>query len=117
MEFESEDALNFARKYFVDYKNNAGEYIFTGPAGNNVRIGGFPTLTGAANSNFNGQGAFPESFFLRGQDVFNGVLSKLGGIIIPPLNPVYGSPGESGQKPGENTGKSIPRGTEGQYRF
>ena len=52
-------------------------------------------MTGAANSNFNGQGAFPESFFLTGQDVFNNILHKLGAVVVAPINPVYGSPGES----------------------
>jgi hypothetical protein len=91
--FTDVNQVNFIKKFLMDYKNNAGEYIFTGPWGDNVRIGQFPALTGSANSSMSGQGGFPEEAFLQGADVFNGILQKLGAIIYPPLDPVYHSAG------------------------
>jgi hypothetical protein len=92
--FTDINQLNFIKKWFTDYKNNAGEYIFTGPWGNNVRIGQFPTGTGSANQNFTAQGGFPETFFQPGANIFNDILHKLGEVIYPPVSPVLHSPGE-----------------------
>lgn len=92
--FTDVNQVNFIKKFLTDYKNNAGEYIFEGTWGDNVRIGQFPALTGSANSSMRGQGGFPEEAFLQGSNVFNGILYKLGNIIYPPLDPVYHSPGE-----------------------
>lgn len=92
--FTDINQLNFIKKWFTDYKNNAGEYIFTGPAGNNVREAQFPSLTGSANSNFEGQGSFPESSFLQGSNIFNDILYKLGNIVMPPVSNILHSPGE-----------------------
>jgi hypothetical protein len=93
--FTDVNQLNFIKKWFTDYKNSsAGEYIFTGVAGDNVRIGQFPSFQGSANSNIEGQGGFPEEQFLTGSNIFNGILQKLGDVIYPPISPVYHSPGE-----------------------
>src|SRR5271170_2435061 len=92
--FTDNNQLNFIKKWFTDYKNNAGEYIFTGPLGDNVRIGQFPSLTGSANSSMRGGGSFPESFFLPGANIFNDILHKLGDIVYPPVSPILHSPGE-----------------------
>jgi hypothetical protein len=92
--FTDANQLNFIKNWFIYFKNNAGEYIFTGVWGDNVRIGQFPTATGSANSNFNGQGSFPEEAFLTGSNIYNNILHKLGDIIYSPVSPVYHSPGE-----------------------
>lgn len=93
--FTDINQVNFIKKWFIDYKNSsAGGYIFTGVAGDNVRIGQFPSGTGSANQNFTGQGSFPEEAFLLGSNIFNDILHKFGDIIYPPVSPVYGSPGE-----------------------
>ena len=92
--FTDINQLNFIKKLFTDYKNNAGEYIFEGPMGNNPRIGSFPSNTGSANSNFEGTGSFPEAFYQTGANIFNDILLKLGDVVEPPLNPVSHSPGE-----------------------
>lgn len=93
--FTDIDELNFIKRLLTDYKNSsAGNYIFTGPWGDNVRIGQFPTATGSANSYIRGQGSFPEESFLQGSNIFNDILHKLGDVIYPPVTPVYGSPGE-----------------------
>jgi len=93
--FSDIDQLNFIKKWFIDYKNNAGEYIFQGPYGTNQMEGGqFPTLTGSANSSMRGQGSFPEQFFQPGANIFNDILNKLGTVVVPPVDPIVHSPGE-----------------------
>jgi hypothetical protein len=91
--FTDKAQLDFIKNIFTMYKNNAGEYIFTGVWGDNVRIGQFPTGTGSANQNFTAQGGFPEEQFLRGADIFNNILHKLGEIIYPPYSQTYASAG------------------------
>lgn len=93
--FLCRDQVNFIKKTLTDYKNNAGAWEFQGgPYGNNIGEGGqFPSLTGSANSNFSGQGAFPEDAFVRSGNIFNDVLHVLGDVIYPPLDPVVHSPG------------------------
>lgn len=91
--FTDAGQLDFIRTWFTYYKNNAGEYIFTGVWGDNVRIGQFPTGQGSANQNFTAQGSYPEEAFLEGADIFNSILRKLGEIIYPPASNIYHSPG------------------------
>lgn len=86
--------LNFIKKWFTDYKNNAGEYIFQGPYGTNIQEGGqFPTGTGSANQDFTAQGGFPDQFFQRGANIFNDILHRLGNVVYPPVDPVIHSNG------------------------
>ena len=87
-----QDFLNKVRTSIMN--SSAGGYIFTGVAGDNVRIGQFPSGTGSANQNFTGQGSFPEEAFLLGSNIFNDILHKFGDIIYPPVSPIYHSPGE-----------------------
>lgn len=92
--FSDVNELNFFRKWLIDYKNTSGEYIFQGPYGMGTGEGGqFPSMTGSANSNFDGQGSFPGRFFERGANIFNDILIKLGDVVMPPINPVVSSPG------------------------
>lgn len=92
--FTDLDQLNFIRKWFIDYKNTTGEYIFQGPYGTNQMEGGqFPDTTGSANSNFQGQGSFPDKSFQTGANIFNSILAKLGDIINIPMGPVNHSQG------------------------
>jgi hypothetical protein len=93
--FTDKAQLDFIKNIFIMFKNNAGEYIFTGVWGNNVRIGQFPTGTGSANQNFTAQGGFPEEQFLRGADIFNNILHKLGTVIYPPYDQVYHDAGST----------------------
>jgi hypothetical protein len=79
------DQNNFIKKWLVDYKNNSGEWIFQGPYGNAIGEGSqFPSLTGSANSNFNGQGAFGENSYLYGANIFNDILHRLGDQVYGP---------------------------------
>jgi len=95
VDFTDHAELEFIRTWLTDYKNSsAGNYIFTGPQGDNPRIGGFPTAQGSANQNIEGQATFPEAFYLTGSNIFNEILAKLGEQIIPPPPAVYHSPGE-----------------------
>jgi hypothetical protein len=94
VQFTDLDQLNFIRKWFTDYKNTTGEYIFQGPYGTSQLEGGqFPDTIGSANSNFQGQGSFPDQSFQAGANIFNSILAKLGDIVIPPLDPVDHSNG------------------------
>lgn len=85
----------FISKWLTDYKNNSGEYMFQGgPYGNNIQEGSqFPSLTGSANSNFEGEGAFGANEFQRSANIFNDILHKLGDIIYPPGSNTSSSPG------------------------
>lgn len=75
---------DFISKILIDYKNStAGNYIFRGPLGTAIQEGGqFPVLTGSANSNFEGQGSFPENQFQSEANIFNSILIKLGQVVF-----------------------------------
>lgn len=93
--FTDKAQIDFLRKWLIDYKNGAGEYIFKGPYGSAIGEGSqFPSLTGSANSNFNGQGSFPENFYQTGANIFNSILHKLGDVVFPVGSPTTSSPGE-----------------------
>lgn len=93
--FTDKAQVDFIKKWFIDYKNFAGEYMFQGgPYGNNVGEGSqFPSMSGSANSSFRSGASFPANAFQSSGNIFNSILRKLGDVINPPMSPVSSSPG------------------------
>jgi hypothetical protein len=90
--FTDINQLNFIKKWFTDYKNTSGEYMFQGgPYGSNIGEGSqFP---GLANQNPSGEGSFPNYAFQQSGNIFNDILNKLGDVVYPTDSPISGSPG------------------------
>jgi len=86
----------------------AGNYIWKGPYGSNILEGDqFPDTTGSANSNFNGQGSFPENQFYTQANIYNSILQKLGAPQYPPSPEYSSSPGGGTLPPGGDNGPGF----------
>jgi hypothetical protein len=90
--FTDVDQLNFIKKWFTDYKNTSGEYMFQGgPYGSNIGEGSqFPSVAG---QNPTGEGSFGQYAFQESGNIFNDILHKLGEVIYPVNSPIDHSPG------------------------
>lgn len=98
----------FIKNWLLMFQSAAGNWMFKGPYGQNIQEGGqFPDSTGSANSNFNGQGSFPENQFYTQANIFNSILQKLGAPQYPPPPGYSSSPGGGTLPPGEG-GPSGP---------